>query len=316
MKKPEDCSSNEILDFSSKKVRRLYGIKHEHWFISKKISQAEYKKSENNFEKLASVIDGDLETIEACLESSRQFIQINFRNEDPSSHVNKLKYFWAKPNGLLVLNLWFEWLVGGSDTGSLKMTLEENIDRNMVFVERFLVEKNSENYVGQLKIAKQSLIEKYGNNTMYYLHLLRELCKIWNNDPGKVFFVVGEDSLQQLSTQPYLHIVSVNQLGEADHSWKLVISVRVGGTVIFEDVTMGEGLAAILQVTFAFNLLYDKSVDDMYNFLQRILAKFGPADGARNEKNKLKKNFNDFLCSLGKMVVELEKGKENIASLL
>jgi len=138
MKKPEDCSSNEILDFSSKKVRRLYGIKHEHWFISKKISQAEYKKSENNFEKLASVIDGDLETIEACLESSRQFIQINFRNEDPSSHVNKLKYFWAKPNGLLVLNLWFEWLVGGSDTLVNKVQILRDLSRPPISTFEFL----------------------------------------------------------------------------------------------------------------------------------------------------------------------------------
>ena len=204
----------------------------------------------------------------------------------------------------------------GSDSGNLKITIEENIDRNMVFVEKFLLEKNSEDYMAQLKISKASLMEKYGNVSMYYLYLLRELCKLWKNDPVKIFFLEGEDNLQQISTQPYLHVVTVNQLGEADHSWKLVISVRVGGTLIFEDVTLGEGLAAILQVTFAFNLLYDKNVDDIYNFLQRILAKFGPADGARNERNKLKKNFNDFLCSLGKMVLECEKGEGEFVTML
>ena len=316
IKTAEVVSESDLLDFSAKKVRRLYGIKHENWFTAKKITQTAYSKSESKFQNLADLDEADFTGIATCLEESREFIQINFRTEDPSTHVNKLKIFWQKPNGLHNLNIWFEWLVGGSDRGNIMLVIEENMDQNMIIIERVLMEKNSEEYAKQLKYAKMSLMEKFGNMTMYYIHLMRELAKMWQNDPEKILYVEGEDSLQNISSQPYLHIVCVNQSGVADHVWKLLISVRVGGTIVFDDVTLGQGLAAILQVTFAFNLLYEKSVDDIYNFVQRILAKFGPADGARNDKNKLKKNFLDFLCILGKIVVESEKGNRGISSLL
>ena len=69
-----------------------------------------------------------------------------------------------------------------------------------------------------------------------------------------------------------------------------------------------QGLAAVLQITFSFNLLYDPAVDDIYNYLQRILARFGPVEGARNKKNHPKKNFVEFQCTLGKLVLEAKKG--------
>ena len=294
----------------------MYGVSHENWFVARKISQPALNKSEANFKKLADLEDDDKAAIATCLEESREYIQINFRTEEPSTHVNKLKLFWEKPNGPQILSTWFEWLVGGSDSGDLKSTIEENLDLNMIIVEKVLVEKNSEAFSTNLKAVKHSLIEKFGNKMMYYIHLMRALCKLWQNEAGKFLFIDGEDELQNISSQPYLHIVTVNETGEAGQHCKLLISVRVGGTVIFEDVTLGQGLAALIQVAFSFNLLYDKAVDDIFNFLQRILAKFGPADGARNEKNKLKKNFADFLCLLGKIVIESEKGKNGIISFI
>ena len=308
MKKPAVFTDNKLLDFSSKKVRKLYGIVPEKWFSAKKITEEDFAKSEDNFKKLTAIPGGDLVALASCLEDSREYIQIMFRTEDPSAHVQKLKSFWGMPNGLHVLTLWFEWICGGSDSGNIGTIIELKMDENMQIIEKVLIDQNCEEYENELKDAEKKFSEDYGNGTMYNIHLLRQLCKSFKNHPEKLLYIEGKDKLKDASQQPFLHILQVQQHGVGEYDKSLVISVRVGSTVIFEDVTLCQGLAAILQVTFAFNLLYDSNVDDMYNYLQRILAKFGPMDGARNKKNHVKKNFVDFQCTLGKLVLEQKRG--------
>ena len=257
---------------------------------------------------MSDVSHGDIGALADCLESCREFIQIHFRTEDPSTHVQKLKRFWEMPNGLLVLNLWFEWVCGGSDGGNIVAVIEEKLDENMKIVERVLIDQNCEEFEKELSAAEKSSVEKFGNHTMYGIYLMRQLCKLWKNHPEKILFIEGEDKLKDISQQPYLHILKVNQHGEEAYDESLVISVRVGSTVIFESVTLCQGLAAVLQITFSFNLLYDPAVDDIYNYLQRILARLGPVEGARNKKNHPKKNFVEFQCTLGKLVLEAKKG--------
>ena len=55
--------------------------------------------------------------------------------------------------------------------------------------------------------------------------------------------------------------------------------------------------------------MYPVLADDIFNFTQRVLACFGPVDGARNVKNQVKKNFVDFQCAMGKFMMQEKKVK-------
>ena len=112
--------------------------------------------------------------------------------------------------------------------------------------------------------------------------------------------------MNKASSQPFIHVLKVNQTGEADFDEALVISVRVGSTTVFDDVSLSQGLAAVIQLCFVFNMMYPNSADEIFNFVQRLLAKFGPSDGARNMKGQLKKRFVDFQCELSSIIM-LEK---------
>ena len=136
--------NKQLLDFSAKKVRKFYGLNPEKWFVAKKITKAEYEVSEANFGKLSEVAEADLEAITKCLESSREIVQIHFRTEDPSSHVQKLRDFWKLPNGPLVLNIWFEWMVDCTDDGNIASTIAVKLDSNMEIVKQILADQRGE----------------------------------------------------------------------------------------------------------------------------------------------------------------------------
>ena len=308
LKRPEMFDNKQLLYFSAKKVRKFYGLNPEKWFVAKKITKAEYEVSEANFGKLSEVAEADLEAITKCLESSREIVQIHFRTEDPSSHVQKLRDFWKLPNGPLVLNIWFEWMVDCTDDGNIASTIAVKLDSNMEIVKQILADQRGDDWIKKAEDEERSCLAKYGNNTMFHMFLLRELAKSWRNHAEKVIFIEGEDDLAQASSQPFLHIVKVNHHGLSNNEEDFVISVRVGNTVVFEGVSLCQGLAAIIQITFCFNLLYPPKADDIFNYIQRILARFGPVNGARNNKDHVKKNFVDFQCTLGKIVLQQNKG--------
>ena len=62
-------------------------------------------------------------------------------------------------------------------------------------------------------------------------------------------------------------------------------------------------------LSFVFNLMYHKEADDIFQFTQRVLANFGPVDGARNPKGQLKKNFVQFQVALGNYMLREKKAK-------
>ena len=58
---------------------------------------------------------------------------------------------------------------------------------------------------------------------------------------------------------------------------------------------MPEALAGPIQVFFFFfNLLYMPEVDDLMQFIERILCSFGNSIGARLKRNAVKKGYRDF----------------------
>ena len=85
-----------------------------------------------------------------------------------------------------------------------------------------------------------------------------------------------------------------------------------GSTLVFENVGFGAALACIVEISFIFNLCYDKDADSTLNFIQRILAGFGDTDGARNEKGRVKSSYINFEREFGKLMVAKNLGAVNM----
>ena len=127
----------QLVDFSTKKQpRKFYGISPEKWNLAKKLSQAEYDKAAEAFEQLDKA--ENLEAMEEVLKNSREFLQISFRTVDPCTHIRKFSSFWKMPQGIKLLNLWFEWIVNGSKDGDLSKSIEDHMDAVMRMVENYL----------------------------------------------------------------------------------------------------------------------------------------------------------------------------------
>ena len=141
---------------------------------------------------------------------------------------------------------------------------------------------------------------------MLKVFIIRELARSWSNSAEKLIFIQGEDDLEKASNQPFIHVLKVSQTGEKDYEEDLVISVRAGTTTVFDHVSLTAGLASVIQLCFVFHLLYPSDSDDIFNYVQRIVARFGPSDGAKNLKGSVKKRFLNFQCDLADIVM-LEK---------
>lgn len=286
-------------------MRKFYAVSPEKWYLGAKISKEEFDASEAKFVEINDA-DGDLDEIMACLDRARVYVQIQFRSEEPSTHVAKYRVFWKMPYGPRLLSNHFEWLVDGSRDGDLAFSIEDHINLVIDLTAKILSAKLGDDWNRQLEVVKNSSKARNGNDVMTWVFLIRELAKSWKNNPAKLIFVEGEDSIQNVSSQPYVNILRVDQTGEKDYDEAIVVSVRVGNTTIFDDITLTQGLAAVLQLSFVFHLLYPSDADEIFNFVQRMLAKFGPNDGAKNVKGVLKKRFVDFQCALSDILL-LEK---------
>ena len=294
-----------MLEFSAKKPRKFYAVSPDKWFLGTKLTKDEYEKSEEKFLELCGA-GGDFVKMKKCLEEGRVFVQIMFRLEDPSTHVQKLKPFWSMPQGPALLSCQFEWLVNGSRDNDLAHSIEDHIDMVLQMTARIMGDKMGTFWLQKLEEARNNSQAKNGNDIMEQVFIIRELAKSWKNEAEKLIFIEGVDEFQQASSQPFIHILKVDQKGESDYEEALVISVRVGSTTVFDDVSLSQGLAAVIQLCFVFNIVYPSSADEIFNFVQRLLAKFGPSDGARNLKGQLKKRFVDFQCELSNIIM-LEK---------
>jgi hypothetical protein len=297
-----------MMILSKKKVRKYYGIVPEKWMLASKISKEAFEESKKNFEKLEDITVAQVKDLSNILDGSREYLQAMFREEDPSSHLLKLKAFWVMPRGLKMLSLQFEWLVDGSRDGDLMASIEGRIANVMSLVEKYLVKKGGAGWEEKFKKVAAECQVSHGNDTMKTVFLIRELGRTWSNKSEKLLFVEGEDSNEEISDQPFLHLVKLGQMGVGDYPEQISISVRVGNTVMFEDVTLTQGLSAVIQLCFTFNLLFPFQADDLFNFCQRMLASFGPTDGARNKLGQVKKKFIDFQCFVGSVMLQEEKG--------
>ena len=271
-----------------------------------KISQEEFDASEAMFVEINEAEEGDVDEIVACLDRARVFVQIKFRSEDPSAHVTKFRIFWKMPYGPRLLSNHFEWLVDGSRDGDLAFSIEDHINLVIDLTAKILIAKMGDDWSRQLEEVKTNSRTRNGNDIMTWVFIIRELAKSWKNNPAKLIFLEGVDSIQDVSSQPYVNILRVDQIGEKDYDEAVVVSVRVGNTTIFDGISFTQGLAAVLQLSFVFHLLYPSDADEIFNFVQRMLAKFGPSDGAKNVKGVLKKRFIDFQCALSDILL-LEK---------
>ena len=52
--------------------------------------------------------------------------------------------------------------------------------------------------------------------------------------------------------------------------------------------------AALIQIYYVCNVNYPSKADDVFQFIQRMLCQVGPAEGAKNERNQVKKWYKDF----------------------
>ena len=273
--------------------------------MGSKISQEDFDKSEAKYLEISEAGD-DIDKIIECAKNATTFLQIQFRNEDPSTHINKLKLFWKMPHGPRLLSHHFEWLVDGSRDSDLAFSIEDHIDPVLKMTAKILGDKKGDAWNRQLEEVENNSRTKNGNDIMINVFIIRELAKSWKNNPEKLIFIQGEDDIKNVSSQPYVNILKIDQLGENDFEEAIAVSVRVGTTTIFDEVSLTQGLAAVIQLCFVFHLLYPSDADEIFNFVQRLLAKFGPSDGAKNMKGQLKKRFMDFQCELSNILM-LEK---------
>jgi hypothetical protein len=261
--------------------------------------------SEQEYQKLVG--ETDLGVKKDILEKAREYLQVQFRTLEVGSHIYSLKDFWVLPDGLFLVSFWFEWVTGGSKEGWLSATVQRNLEPVLVVVSEILIDKKGELWRNRFEEAVNNAEANNGNKTMVWVFLIREWSRMYKEKAQRVIFIEGEDQIQDMSKQPFIHIRRVAQPGE-DYDQKVVVSVMCGNTLVFEDVGFGAALACIVEISFIFNLSYDKDADSTLNFIQRILAGFGETDGARNEKGKVKSSYISFEREFGKLMVAKNLG--------
>lgn len=295
-----------MVKVEAKKPRKFYGVSSDKWYLGSKVSKNDFENSEKKFMEIENAGE-DLNMMFDCLDEGREYLQLMFRQEDPSTHMVKVKQFWKMPYGPSLLSEYFEWLVDSSTDGKLSTSIEDNLDPVIEMTVKILGEKKGTSWMNKLDEVKRDCEAKQGNDIMKKVFVIRELAKYWRNAPEKLVFIEGEDDLQKVSNQPHLSILKVNHHGENNEEG-IVISVKVGHTTVFENVDLCVGLAAVIQLCFTFHLMYPSDADDIFNYVQRVLAKFGPSEGAKNSKGQVKKKFVDFQCAIANVVLNERKG--------
>ena len=166
----------------------------------------------------------------------------------------------------------------------------------MNIVELFILDKRSDEFELEMNRVKAKAEENNGNIIMYHIFLLRSLAQLFRNKPEKVIFVDRFDDKKNGpdDNSPNIFITRQNTFGEAEFEEKIIINLRIGDKLIGKDLSLPEALAGLIQVFFCFNLMYMPEVDDVLQFIERILCSFGNSDGARNKRNAVKKGYRDF----------------------
>ena len=292
--------SADILDQTgSKKRRKFYNILPVRWNLADKIEKKRYLESEEIFKRLGD--EEDIESMKQIVKDSREYLQVQFRTREIGDHIVTNRAFWSLPHGPMLVSSWFEWLTGGSEDGWLAATMEKNLESVLVVVSEILLDKKGELWDEKLGEVTANAGAYNGNDTMIWVFLLREWSKLYKEKPHKVIFIASDDSMADMSKQPFVHIRKVQQSG--DYEEKVIVSVMCGNTVVFEDLGFTAALALVIEICFAFNLCYDKEADSTLNFIQRIIGGFGEIEGARNEKGKVKSTYVNFQAEFGRIMV-------------
>ena len=306
MKAAIDIETDEVLDMSAKKkTRKNYGLNPEKYQLATKISKTEFQDAEAVFKTMKE--NDELEVkIEIC-GKSRKYIQLKFRTLEPGNHILLLKPFWTMPTGPKVLSAWFQWIC--DQDKDLAIVVEENLEDCLLMAQKVLILKKGAGWEKKLNEVEAAAEENNGNQILVNIFILRELAASFKNKPEKALFVEGEDDPKELSSLPFIHVVKVNQKGEDHFDESVKLSVRIGNSVVFDEVSLTQGLASVIQLMFSFNLIFPADCDDFFEYIQRVVCKFGPVSGARNARGQLKKTFTDFQCALGSIILEANQGK-------
>ena len=235
-------------------------------------------------------------------------MQTQFRILEVSDHVYKLKKFWKKPDGPLLVSRHFEWLTGGSVDGWLQATIEMNLDTVLSIVCEIISRKKGELWLARYNDVVHSAEIRNGNSTMVWVFLLREWSKMYKEKPHRIIFIEGEDPIEDVSNQPHVHVRKVKEPG-LDFDERVTFSLKCGGhLIIFEDLSLCAALASLVEVCFIFHVEYDKEADSISNFIQRTLCRFGDEEGAQNKMGKVKRSFLNFQAAFGKIMLDKNMG--------
>ena len=291
IKRQVTADNDEVFQPKIKK-KKGYCLSSEKWSIDVGASKATKDDALKKFMKLEEA--GTLQEKKDLVREAQIFIQKQFRTLEPSQSVEDLRSFWA--GGPEILSEWFEWLVGGSELGSLSLSATKQLNKILNIVEAFVVFKRGEAFEKELKQVREKAKVENGNILMYQIFLLKDLAKLFKNKPVKMIFVDGTDDkkLGPEEKDPNIFITKQQSFGEDEYEEKVSINLRIGDKIIWRDVNLTEALAGIIQIYFSFNLLYPAEVDDMLQFLERIVCKFGSSEGARNKKSVVKKAYREF----------------------
>ena len=89
-----------------------------------------------------------------------------FRQEDPSTHVIKLKPFWIIPWGPAMLSHQFEWNVNGSDDGNLASSISDQLDSVLELTVAILGRKKGDAWKRKYNEVETISANKHGNDNM------------------------------------------------------------------------------------------------------------------------------------------------------
>ena len=274
------------------KQKKTYCLNPEKWDIDRGATRKAKEEAQKQFRRFC-----DAESIEEkkkALMEAVVFVQKQFREKEPSQTVEDLDSFWEA--GPEILSLWFEWLVDGSKDGHLATTVSLQMTKVLNIIEAYIIDKRGEEAEKDLARIKEEAREANGDSTMYQLHLIRDLAKLFKNKAEKFIFIDAKDDKKSGpdETIPNIYITKRDTFGEDEFREKILMNLRIGDKTIWTDISLPQALAGVTQIYFSFNMMYPSDIDDILQFNERILCNFGTDDGARNPRNIVKKCFREF----------------------
>ena len=215
-----------------------------------------------------------------------------------SQAVEDLQEFWK--GGPKILSSWFQWISDGSEEDSLAAIVSRQTVKVMNLVEQFLMSKKEADYERELATVKETTDRHFGNDIFYKIYLIQELAKVFKNEKEKVIFIDNRDDKKcgPGEQEPNIFVIKKDSLGQVEYDKIVILSLRIGEKIVFKDISFAEAVAGLIELYHVFNLQYPAKSDDTYQFLQRIFCSFGPSEGARNQRNVVKKWYKQFAVGL------------------